>query len=104
MWHQQQPQPKQASLDSLGQRQLDINISQVLGSMGLGANVKTTLDASDTQTCSNPCISHMWTLGPMEGTVFAFQSPFYYSSSLDTTELRIKGNTHSGCFSEMPGR
>lgn len=54
MWHQQQPQPKQASLDSLGQCQLDINISQVLGSMGLGANVKTTLDASDTQTLLQP--------------------------------------------------
>ena len=30
----------------------------------------------------------MWTLGPTEGTVFTFQSPYYYSPSLDPIELR----------------
>lgn len=86
--NQGQSQPTQARLHGLGQRQVHSSISQSLGSTGLGANVKATLDTTDAQILLPPLTSQIWTLQSTEGAVFALQPPCYYSSSLDPIELR----------------
>lgn len=88
MWSQRQSQLIQASLHSLGQCQLHISAGQMSGSADLCANVKNTPDILDTQDLLH--LPHFIDVdsGPTEGTVFAFQPPYHYSTSLDPIQLR----------------